>query len=173
MMVDRPTHTVDYPSLVNSIQSAVAPVFMLTAVAHMINVLASRLARIIDRARWIEERLDMQRIKNEKAAYWELKRLGLRGSVVNWSIALLVLCAILIGTTIAGLFLDEVVTSFNGQILPWSFLGGIFCFILALICFIIETLMATHTLSFAKQCTPRRMPHEIPSNTQTTTSILP
>ena len=54
MMVDRPTHMVDYPSLVNSIQSAVAPVFMLTAVAHMINVLASRLARIIDRARWIE-----------------------------------------------------------------------------------------------------------------------
>ncbi len=172
-MDERSIYMINYANLVHSIQSAVAPVFMLTAVAHMINVLASRLARIIDRARWIEERLDMHRIKNEKAAYWELKRLGLRGSVVNWSIALLVLCALFIGTTIAGLFLDALVTSFNGQILPWSFLGGIFCFILSLICFIIETLMATHTLSFAKQSSPRRMPLEIPSNTQTTTSTLP
>ena len=54
--------------LVESIRSAVAPVFMLTAVAGMIGALATRLARIIDRARWIEERLDLQRIRNEDAA---------------------------------------------------------------------------------------------------------
>ena len=65
-------------TIVHGIQAAVAPVFMLTAVAAMIGALATRLSRIIDRARWIEERLDSQRIKNEDAAYWELQRLGLR-----------------------------------------------------------------------------------------------
>ena len=93
-------------TIVHGIQAAVAPVFMLTAVAAMIGALATRLSRIIDRARWIEERLDTQRIKNEDAAYWELRRLGLRGSVVNWSIGFLVFCSLCIGLTVTGLFLD-------------------------------------------------------------------
>ena len=152
-------------NIVHSVQSAVAPVFMLTAVAAMIGALATRLARIIDRARWIEERLDLQRIKNEEAAYWELKRLGLRGSVVNWSIALLVLCALFIGATVAGLFLDEILDSFNGRLVPWSFLGGVFCFSVSLICFLAETLLATHTLRFAKQHTQHKLPLEMPSGT--------
>lgn len=148
-------------NIVHSIQSAVAPVFMLTAVAAMIGALATRLARIIDRARWLEERLDLQRIKNEEAAYWELKRLGLRGSVVNWSIALLVLCALFIGATVAGLFLDEILDSFNGRLVPWSFLAGVCCFSLSLICFLAETLLATHTLRFAKQHTGHQLPLEL------------
>ncbi len=155
-------------NIAHSIQSAVAPVFMLTAVAAMIGALATRLARIIDRARWIEERLDLQRIRNEEAAYWELKRLGLRGSVVNWSIALLVLCALFIGATVAGLFLDEILDSYNGRLVPWSFLGGIFCFSLSLISFLAETLLATHTLRFSDQQSPRLLPLEMPSNAQNT-----
>ena len=38
-------------TIVQGIQAAVAPVFMLTAVAAMIGALATRLSRIIDRAR--------------------------------------------------------------------------------------------------------------------------
>ena len=146
--------------LVESIRSAVAPVFMLTAVAGMIGALATRLARIIDRARWIEERLDLQRIRNEDAAYWELKRLGLRGSVVNWSIALLVLCALFIGATIAGLFLDEILDSFDGKLVGWCFLGGIGCFSLSLFCFLAETLLSTHTLRFSNKASTPLLPLE-------------
>ncbi len=147
-------------SIVHGIQAAVAPVFMLTAVAAMIGALATRLSRIVDRARWIEERLDLQRFKNEEAAYWELRRLGLRGSVVNWSIGFLVLCALFIGATVAGLFLGATMESFRDDFVRWSFLGGILCFALALICFLAETLLATHTLRFAKSSGGKRLPLE-------------
>jgi len=142
-------------NIIHGIQSAVAPVFLLTAVAAMIGALATRLSRIIDRARWIEERLDTQRIANEDAAYWELRRLGLRGSVVNWSIGFLVLCGLLIGLTVAGLFLDVTMHSITDDFVRWTFLGGIGCFACALICFLAETLLATHTLRFARQSTIR------------------
>lgn len=150
-------------SIVHGIQAAVAPVFMLTAVAAMIGALATRLSRIIDRARWIEERLDLQRFKNEQAAYWELRRLGLRGSVVNWSIGFLVLCALFIGATVAGLFLEVTMASIRDEFVRWCFLGGILCFSLALICFLAETLLATHTLRFAKLSTGARLPLELVS----------
>ena len=48
----------------HSIQLAVAPVFMLTAVASLIGALATRLARIIDRARALEDKLDEQPVKH-------------------------------------------------------------------------------------------------------------
>ena len=41
----------------HAIQLAVAPVFMLTAIGGLIGALATRLGRIIDRARDLEERI--------------------------------------------------------------------------------------------------------------------
>lgn len=73
----------DSNAISHGIQLAVAPVFMLSAVAALIGALSARLARIIDRARDIEERLAAGSARNEDAAYWELSRLKLRGRVVN------------------------------------------------------------------------------------------
>ena len=134
----------------HGIQLAVAPVFMLTAVASLIGALATRLARIIDRARNLEDRLLAGTLVNEEAAYRELERLRLRGRVVNWSVGLLVVCAMLIGATVVTLFLGETLAPTTERLVPWSFLGGIVCFVLALICFLAETLLASHTLQFAK-----------------------
>ena len=128
--------------IVHNIQSAVAPVFMLTAVATMISALATRLARIIDRARSIEARTD-----SDAADHWELRRLALRGKMVNLSIGFLVLCALFIGMTVAGLFLNEYL---GDMLLASCFLFGISCFAISLILFLVETLLAKHTLSFSK-----------------------
>jgi hypothetical protein len=141
----------DTSSISHGIQLAVAPVFMLSAVAALIGALAGRLARIIDRARNIEERIAAGSVPDPDAAYWELKRLRLRGRVVNWSVGLLVICAMLIGTTVMTLFLGETLVPHSERLVPWSFLGGITSFVLALMCFLAETLLATHTLRFAKR----------------------
>ena len=42
------------------IQAAIAPVFLLSGVAAMLGVLTNRLARIVDRARALEDRLEAQ-----------------------------------------------------------------------------------------------------------------
>ena len=48
----------DLATVTHGIQLAVAPVFLLTAVSGMIAAVAGRLARIIDRARLLENRLE-------------------------------------------------------------------------------------------------------------------
>ena len=88
-------------SVLHAIQLAVAPIFMLAAVAAMIGTVATRLARIIDRARVLEGRLESATAKNTDAVYWELDRLKLRGRVCNWSVALLAVCGMLIGATVS------------------------------------------------------------------------
>lgn len=69
-------------------------------------------------------------------------------------------CALFIGATVAGLFLEITMDAFRNDFIRWSFLGGILCFSLALICFLAETLLATHTLRFSKPSTGRRLPLE-------------
>lgn len=141
----------DANTVSHGIQLAVAPVFMLTAVASLIGALATRLSRIIDRARDLEERIDAGTINNHDAAYSELDRLKLRGSVVNWSVALLTLSATLIGATVMALFLGETTAPHSERLVPWSFLGGVICFVLALLFFLAETLLASHVLDFKRR----------------------
>ena len=57
----------DTSAITHGIQLAVAPVFLLTAVSGMIGVVAGRLARIIDRARVVEERARREPESSEQA----------------------------------------------------------------------------------------------------------
>jgi len=142
----------DLAAVTHGIQLAVAPVFLLTAVSGMIAAVAGRLARIIDRARFLENRLENGGVEEGRAArmYAELGELRHRGWLVNGCLALLTFCAILIGLTIMVLFLGETSDLPALKIATVSFLSGVFCFLLALLCFLTETLLATRLLKFAK-----------------------
>ena len=142
---------VDLATVTHGIQLAVAPVFLLTAVAAMIGTVAGRLARIIDRARLLEDRIDAATADNPmQAAYVELKLLRLRGGLVNACIALLTFCAILIGLTIMALFIGETTEMQILRLATVSFLSGVVVFLLALLCFLTETLLATRVLKFSR-----------------------
>ncbi len=141
----------DLDTVTHGIQLAVAPVFLLTAVSAMIGTAAGRLARIIDRARLIEDRIETApQGKPMAAAYAELKGLRLRGRLVNTCIALLTFCAILIGLTIVALFLGETTEIQILRLATIFFLSGVICFLLALLCFLAETLIATRVLKFGR-----------------------
>jgi hypothetical protein len=138
----------------HAIQLAVAPVFMLTAIAGLISALATRLARIIDRARSLEERIHEGRLIDRPAVvatYLELRRLKVRGRVVNAAVGLLALAAMMIGATVLSLFLGETTTSQVSPLVSVTFLSGVVCFVLALCCFLVETLLASSTLQFRDQ----------------------
>jgi len=142
---------IDLDTVTHAIQLAVAPVFLLTAVAAMIGTVAGRLARIIDRARILEDRIEAARAGDlMMSAYDELGRLRLRGGLVNVCIALLTFCAILIGLTIVALFLGETTQLQILRLATISFLSGVVCFLLALLCFLTETLLATRILKFSR-----------------------
>jgi hypothetical protein len=143
---------IDPSTVTHGIQLAVAPVFLLTAVSGMIGSVAGRLARIIDRARVLEERLtgggcDTAFIAQAQV---ELDRLRKRGHLANGAIGLLTLCSFLIGLTIIVLFLGETTAFQIDRFAILSFLAGVVCFMLALGCFMAETLLATQILNFGK-----------------------
>lgn len=142
----------DLATVTHGIQLAVAPVFLLTAVSGMIGAVAGRLARIIDRARFLENRLESGGLVDAKVVpiYRELRELGQRGWLVNACLALLTFCALLIGVTIILLFLGETVELPILKIATISFLSGVVCFLSALVCFLAETLLATRLLRFAQ-----------------------
>jgi hypothetical protein len=135
----------------HSIQLAVAPVFMLTAIAALIGSLATRLARIIDRARTLEDQLEAPIVPHEAHIREELGRLRKRGLIVNTSMTLLTLAGTLIGATILALFLGETVSSQTRNLVPWTFLAGVLCFVFALLFFLFETFLAGQSLNFGSR----------------------
>lgn len=140
---------VDSGTITHAIQLAVAPVFLLTAVAGMIGAVAGRLARIIDRARLVEDRASATTDAEFLArAMAELAELRQRGRLANGCIALLTLCGFLIGFTIILLFLSETLELQGARIALGSFLGAVVSFLLALVCFLVETWIATRLLNF-------------------------
>ena len=141
--------SLDPGAITHGIQLAVAPVFLLTAVAGMIGAVAGRLARIIDRARLVEDRSrESQDPQVLARAAEELGALRQRGRLANGCIALLTSCAFLIGLTIILLFLGETTEFQSARWAVGSFLSGVVCFLLALLCFLAETVIATRLLNF-------------------------
>ena len=139
----------DSASITHGIQLAVAPVFLLSAVAGMIGAVAGRLGRIIDRGRQLEDRaLASSDAEFLARAEREVTQLRLRGRLANTCIALLTTCGFLIGLTIILLFLGE---AGSYAVISWAtvgFLAGVVSFLLALLCFLAETVIATRVLNF-------------------------
>ncbi len=151
--------TTDLSTITHGIQLAVAPVFLLTAVAGMLGTVAGRLGRIIDRARVVEDRIEAATMDDPMtAAYKELAGLRARGRLVNVCIALLTFCGILIGLTIVVLFLSETTELQIFRVATLFFLSGVVFFLLALVCLLVETVLATRILNFGKRSASGRKP---------------
>ncbi len=140
---------IDSEIVTHGIQLAIAPVFLLTAVSGMIGAVAGRLARIIDRARQLEERAHESTDEIWLAhATVELGELRTRGRLANGCIALLTTCAFMIGLTIIVLFVGETTAFQTSRLAVGSFLTGVVCFLLALLIFLTETIIASRLLNF-------------------------
>ena len=137
-------------TLSDSIQLAVAPVFLLTAVAGMIGALTQRLARVIDRARVIHKEMEDTSLSvSARSAYQdELMSIAKRGRFINVAMIFLVLCALMIGFTVLELFFAE--TTGGKLILSsfvlYTFVAGIGSFILALVSLLVEVLIASYSI---------------------------
>jgi len=92
------------PAVAHVIQMSIAPVFLLTGVGAIINVLTNRLGRIIDRARILEARLPNVEDTEQEALHGELTNLGRRSQLIHWAISLCTICALLVCIVIAALF---------------------------------------------------------------------
>ncbi|MGQ0507776.1 MAG: DUF2721 domain-containing protein [Myxococcaceae bacterium] len=124
------------------IQLAVAPVFLLTSVGTILAVLSGRLARIIDRARVLAERLE----KDSEAKFHpvirdEMKILIRRRHFVNMAITAGVATAILVCVLISLAFIGTLLQFHVSVALAVIFIAAMFSFMAALLFFLREVLL--------------------------------
>ena len=87
------------------IQLAVAPVFLLTAIATLINAMGTRLGRIVDRRRVVNERLLAQAHGPQATVLeGEIRRLARRSLTIYHAIFCAVLAALLVCLVVASAF---------------------------------------------------------------------
>ncbi len=117
----------------HSIQLAVAPVFLLSAVGVFLTVLTNRLARIIDRARLLERSL-----AEPEESHVELRDLAKRARMIQIAIALSTVCALLICLVIVTLFAGVALSRDLSRLIVIFFVVGLGAFIGALLVFLLE-----------------------------------
>lgn len=94
-------------SLGRTIQFAVAPVFLLSAIGSLLVVMTNRLGRSIDRAREIEGRILRGELKRRAEIVQQLKLLDHRMALVHRAIEACTAAGLLICLVIALLFVGE------------------------------------------------------------------
>lgn len=91
-----------------AIQLSVAPVFLLASITGLLTVLTNRLARIIDRARWLQENGRESAIAASREMRQELQVQKRRMDLVMAAIRLSTLTILLVALVVAILFISVV-----------------------------------------------------------------
>jgi len=139
------THLQD---ITHTIQLAVAPVFLLTALGTMLGVLANRLARVVDRARRIEARIGSEEGLPREVSRTELRRLAFRARLIQFAISAGVTAALLVCLLIMVAFLGYLFGADFGPAVAVLFILAIGAFVLSLLFFLREVFTALTTLQF-------------------------
>jgi hypothetical protein len=129
-------------TIAHAIQLAVAPVFLVTGVASILSVLTNRLARIIDRSRFLHKS-SLPDKEIDEAVQTELNILKKRARLIHWAIGLCTTCLLLICSVVAVLFLGAFIGLDMAVIIASLFVAAMLCLIMALLNFIREIYLAT------------------------------
>jgi hypothetical protein len=132
----------------HAIQLAVAPVFLLTGVGTLLNVLTHRLARIIDRARALQGGSNVDPMASRQVSD-ELVVLSRRARLVHRAITLSTMCALLICLVVVSLFARVALGQDLAALIVLLFSAALFAFIGALMTLLLEVRAATASLHFA------------------------
>jgi hypothetical protein len=129
------------------IQLALGPVFLLSGVGITLSMLTQRLARIVDRARTLEEQ--RERAEDEirlKRIDKDLRAIFRRTKYINSAIALSTVSALLTTLVVSLLFASEFTQLRIGGVVAVLFSAAMICLSLAFLMFLIEVRIAVNTL---------------------------
>lgn len=125
-------------AIAQTIQLAIAPVFLLAGIGAILNVLAGRLARVVDRSRVLEE-LHARSSGDEHQRYvLELRVIDRRIRLANAAIALIVSSAIIVCLLVALLFITQLAGLPFRVAVAIAFVLGMLLLIAGLILFLLE-----------------------------------
>src|SRR5262245_6319023 len=87
-----------------AIQLSVAPVFLLSAIGAMLAVMTNRLARVVDRARGMEQKIEHATADERTIAERDLAVMSRRARLINLAITLCTITAMLVCAVVAAMF---------------------------------------------------------------------
>jgi hypothetical protein len=132
--------------IAHTIQLALAPVFVLVAMGNIMNILSTRLGRIVDRARRLQD-LHGQTVGVEHdSVVAEIRGLDRRIVLVTRAIRMLVTAGLAIGMTVAILFLEELASYKLERVAAGFFLVAIGLLMWGLLLFLQEIRIAAASL---------------------------
>jgi hypothetical protein len=139
--------------IVHLIQSAVAPVFLLSGVGVTLGVLTGRLARIIDRARYLEDHAGPAGLKTE-AIQGALRMLARRARYTNAAIAMCAASALFVSLVVMALFASAFLSRDLSGPIAILFVAAMICLTGAFGSFLVECRLATQILRFGSGRSP-------------------
>lgn len=134
--------------ITHTIQLAVAPVFLLTALGTTLSVLVARLARVVDRARRVEARLRDESGAVRAGTVVELRSLEGRARLIHWALTFGTSAALLVCLLIAVAFVGYLAGARVGPVMAILFIAAMATYVVALVCLLREVGMAIGTLRF-------------------------
>ena len=133
-------------AIAHLIQLSIGPVFLLAGVGAILNVLANRLARVVDRVRRIEAEFADTSSVHQELARSELKRLGARMKLVNWAITACTASALCVCLVVAIMFIGGLADISFGRFIAGLFVLTMALLVTGLVLFLLEIRMASRTL---------------------------
>ena len=141
------TYAVQPVDIAHLIQVALTPIFLISAIGVTLNVLTSRLARIVDRARVMEEILRQPDHRHDgRALHGALGVLARRARYIYAAITLITVSALFISLVVVMLFVNAFLRWDLSAFIAGMFILSMLSLAAALLAFLIEVRIATNTL---------------------------
>ena len=132
--------------IAQTIQLSLAPVFVLVAIGNIMNILTTRLGRLVDRSRELQVVHPSTSGIEHDAIVIELRYVDQRIALIGRALFVLVLSGIGIGVTVGMLFLGELLGQELRIPTEVSFFTAITLLMAALIYLLLETRLVASTL---------------------------
>jgi hypothetical protein len=138
------------------IQVALTPIFLISAIGVTLNVLTSRLARIVDRARLMESQLIHPDYRPDgRDLHTALGVLARRARYINAAITLITISALFIALVVVMLFVNAFAHWELSAFIAILFILSMLALAGALTAFLIEVRIATKTLRIGIEAASR------------------
>jgi len=132
--------------IAQTIQLALAPVFVLVAISNIMNLLSTRLARLVDRSRHLQQSHKRTEGADHDAVVREIRIINDRIDLVGRAILTLVLSGLCVGLTVVALFMEEFSHIGVQGLAAGLFIAAIACLMWGLVLFLRETRAAAASL---------------------------
>lgn len=143
-----PVHT---GVIAQTIQLALAPVFVLVAIGNIMNILTTRLGRIVDRSRTLQKLHGETVGTAHDVVVIEIRYVDRRIHLIGRALLLLVLSGLAIGVTVGSLFIGEMAELNLRNLTGITFFIAIVLLMMALVYLLLETRIAANSLRLPQE----------------------